>query len=52
MQLLILAFGLSADVVLLLSTCLTRASSIRAENTFLRKQLAMYVERGVKPLRA
>jgi hypothetical protein len=52
MQLLLLALVLSADGLRFLSTCFIRAESIRAENAFLRKQLAMFVERGVKPRRA
>ena len=52
MQLFLLALGLSADVVRFLSTWFAPAASIRAENAFLRKQLAMFLERGVKPRRA
>ena len=43
MQLLLLALGLSADLVRFLSTCFAPAAAIRAENAFLRKQLAMLV---------
>ena len=52
MQLFLLALGLSADVVRFFSTCFARAASIRTENAFLCKQLAMFLERGVKPRRA
>src|SRR5215471_18021490 len=40
-----------SDLVKLFVLCLRPASAIRAENLVLRKQLAAYIERGVKPRR-
>ncbi len=39
------------DLVRLAALFLCRASAIRAENLALRKQLAAYIERGIKPRR-
>jgi len=41
-----------ADVVLLVATALRSRAQLAAENLFLRKQLALYLERQVKPRRA
>jgi hypothetical protein len=43
--------GVFADVVRLGMLFLRSASSIRAENLVLRKQLAWYIERAVEPRR-
>ena len=43
---------LVADVVWFLGLCLRPPTTLAAENLFLRKQLAMYQERHVKPRRA
>jgi hypothetical protein len=43
--------GICADVVRLGVLFLRSASPIRGENLVLRKQLARYIERGVKPRR-
>ena len=43
---------LVADVVWFLWLCLRPSTTLAAENLFLRKQLAMYQERHVKPRRA
>ena len=41
--------ALLADAFRLVLLCLRSSSAIRAENLVLRKQLAQYIERGVKP---
>src|SRR5262249_59577248 len=43
---------LLGDVVRFLRLCLRSPASLAAENLFLRKQLALYQERHVKPRRA
>jgi len=43
--------ALLADAFRLVLLCLRSSSAIRAENLVLRKQLAQYIERGVKPRR-
>ncbi len=43
--------GVVSDVLRLGVSFLRTASAIRAENLVLRRQLARYVERGIKPLR-
>jgi hypothetical protein len=43
---------LLADVIRFLCLCLRPAPILAAENPFLRKQLAQYQERHVKPRRA
>src|SRR5262249_29897110 len=43
---------LLVDVVRFLSLCLRPSAVLAAENLFLRKQLALYQERHVKPRRA
>ncbi len=43
--------SLLCDVVELVRLALTRRAQLAAENPFLRKQLALYRERGVKPRR-
>src|SRR6266568_3764821 len=40
------------DLVLLLSSAMRSQAELAAENLFLRKQLALYLERQVKPRRA
>src|SRR5882757_8094194 len=42
----------ATDVVSLLSSALRSRTQLTAENLFLRKQLALYLERQVKPRRA
>jgi len=44
--------GLTWDVLRLVVSFLRPSSVIRAENLVLRKQLASYIERGIKPRRA
>ena len=44
-------FGLFADVLTLVVLFLRSSSAIRAENLVLRRQLAQYIERGIKPRR-
>ncbi len=44
-------FGLVADTFRWLRLSLQSNRSIKAENLFLRRQLALYIERGVKPRR-
>ena len=43
--------GVASDVLRLVVSFLRPSSAIRAENLVLRKQLASYVERGIKPRR-
>ena len=43
--------GLVADILRWLALSLRSSRSIKAENLFLRRQLSLYVERGVKPRR-
>ena len=43
--------GVASDVLRLVGSFLRSASDIRAENLVLRKQLASYIERGIKPRR-
>ena len=43
--------GVASDVLTLIVSFLRPSSAIRAENLVLRKQLASYVERGIKPRR-
>jgi putative transposase len=44
-------FGLVADTFRWLRLSLRSSRSIKAENLFLRRQLALYIERGVNPRR-
>jgi putative transposase len=44
--------GLAADVLTFLRRTLRSRAALAAENLFLRKQLALYGERQVKPRRA
>ena len=46
-----IAACLIEDVVRLAVQLFRSSSSVRAENLFLRRQLALYVERGVRPRR-
>jgi hypothetical protein len=46
------ALKVGADVVRLTSLAACSHAQLAAENLFLRKQLALYVERQVKPRRA
>src|SRR5712691_1561689 len=46
------AFGVLLDALTFLRLCLRPTASVAAENLFLRKQLALFVERKVKPRRA
>ena len=43
--------GVVSDIVRLGILFLSSSSTIRAENLVLRKQLAFYIERGIKPKR-
>lgn len=43
--------GVALDILRLVSSFLRPSSAIRAENLVLRKQLASYIERGIKPRR-
>src|SRR6266436_9239399 len=43
--------GVVADTFRWLRLSLRSSRSIKAENLFLRRQLALYIERGVKPQR-
>jgi len=43
---------LAGDAIRLLSTVVRSHAHLAAENLFLRKQLALYVERQLKPRRA
>jgi hypothetical protein len=43
--------GVAFDVLKLVASFLRPSSAIRAENLVLRKQLASYIERGIKPRR-
>ena len=47
-----IVFGLLSDFLRLGVLFLRPASAIRAENLVLRRQLAKYIERGIKPRRA
>jgi transposase InsO family protein len=51
LRLLIILFQLAADLVRWCGLMLRSPRSIEAENLFLRRQLALYRERGVKPRR-
>src|SRR6516225_9353980 len=44
--------GVACDLVSLLTSAMRARAQLSAENLFLRKQLAMYQERRVKPRRA
>ena len=44
--------GVAFDVLRLVVSFLRPSSAIRADNLVLRKQLASYIERGIKPRRA
>jgi hypothetical protein len=52
MQLTAVVLTLVVDAVYFLRLCLRSPTSLAAENLFLRKQLALYQERKVKPQRA
>jgi putative transposase len=52
MQLLAMLLSLVVDAVRFLRLCLRLRPTLAAENLFLRKQLALYQERHVKPRRA
>jgi transposase InsO family protein len=43
--------GVASDVLTLIVSFLRSSSAIRAENLVLRRQLARYIERGIKPRR-
>src|SRR6202521_3583060 len=43
--------GIISDILRLVVLFLRSSNAIRAENLFLRKQLAWYIERGIKPRR-
>src|SRR4249920_1608804 len=43
--------GVASEVLRLIGSFLRSSSAIRAENLVLRKQLARYIERGIKPRR-
>ena len=43
--------GVASDVLRLILSFLRPSSAIRVENLVLRKQLASYIERGIKPQR-
>jgi hypothetical protein len=43
--------GVAVDILRLAASFIRPASVIRAENLVLRKQLASYIERGIKPRR-
>ena len=43
--------GLLSDVLTLGVLCVRTSSAVRAENLVLRRQLARYIERGIKPRR-
>src|SRR5918992_666797 len=51
-QLASMLISLSVDAVGYLGLCLRPSPALAAENLFLRKQLALYEERQVKPRRA
>ena len=51
MQLARALVGIASDVLRLIVSFLRPSSAIRAENLVLRKQLASYIERGIKPRR-
>jgi hypothetical protein len=44
-------FRLLADLLRLIALSVRRGRSLEAENLFLRRQLAVYKERGIKPRR-
>lgn len=48
----LLAVGLAGDFCRFAALLVVRVSALAAENLFLRKQLAMYAERGARPRRA
>src|SRR5262245_24324000 len=50
-QLASMLISLSVDAVCYLGLCLRPSPALAAENLFLRKQLALYQERHVKPRR-
>jgi len=50
-QLVSMLISLSVDAVCTLGLCLRPSPALAAENLFLRKQLALYEERQVKPRR-
>ena len=43
--------GVASDVVRLVISFLRSTLAVRAENVVLRRQLAWYIERGIKPTR-
>jgi hypothetical protein len=43
--------GVASDVLRLILSFLYSSGAIRAQNLVLRKQLASYIERGIKPRR-
>ena len=51
MQLARALVGVASDVLRLIVSFLRSSSAIRAENLVLRRQLAWYIERGLKPRR-
>jgi putative transposase len=44
-------FRFLADLLRLIALSVRRGHSLKAENLFLRRQLALYKERGIKPRR-
>jgi hypothetical protein len=46
-----IVIDLAADLLRWLRLTFRSRQSIQAENLFLRRQLALYIERGVKPRR-
>jgi hypothetical protein len=51
-RLVAILFNLAQDVLRLLLLGTRSSAALQAENMFLRKQLALYLEREVKPRRA
>src|SRR6266446_8681544 len=51
LQLALAIVGIARDVLRLVGSFLRSSGAIRAENLVLRKQLASYIERGIKPRR-
>jgi predicted signal transduction protein with EAL and GGDEF domain len=51
-NLLLTTFNLLLDALRFIGLCLRPHCAVAAENLFLRKQLALYLERKVKPRRA
>jgi putative transposase len=45
-------FGVFLDVLTFVRLCFRPTAMVAAENLFLRKQLALYIERKVRPQRA